>query len=302
MRIGSLRRRNTRTPSKYTLKQFLLIRAMLSCTVTGLPHTLRSIRACRASSARGCGSESVMTLRASCRFGRACQDAVKASELDPSYTKAFSRLASAQQALQLYGKSAQSWKRALETIPSGDTNEVSAKLRIDYGKNLAEAQRLHTRLEQGSVPIPGHPDKRQIVAIGRKYPWDRAQEMIPRLMAQGITKSSAYALVGSWQNLSPAIEILALARTQGSDTGIGGTGAVLLLSNAILADSRCLFLSFKDILPNLQFQMRMELILARTPKDLLDVDAFNAGMRALHAEGGHDISRKAFSLAVRRHH
>ncbi|VDB94318.1 unnamed protein product [Peniophora sp. CBMAI 1063] len=232
-------------------------------------------------------------------FGKACQDAAKASELDPSYTKAYYRLAASQHALQLYGKSARSWKRAIDSISSDDANGANAKLRADYTKHYKKAQRLHARLEQASKPITGHPDKLQIVVEGRKFPWDRAQEMIPYLLQRGITTSSAYALVSARQTVSRVIALLALARAQGPNKGIGATGVVSLLSNAILAEPRSLFLSYKDILPNLEFQMKMELNIGRTPKELVEVKAFGNGIRALHAEGGHDLSRKAFALGVR---
>ena len=94
------------------------------------------------------------------------------------------------QGLQTYGKSAQSWERALSLVASDD-NPANAKLREEYQKNLAQAQRLARKHGQAAQHgMAGLPNVLLMNSIGKKHPWDRAREMIPRLRRQGITKSS----------------------------------------------------------------------------------------------------------------
>ncbi|EGN98798.1 hypothetical protein SERLA73DRAFT_24460, partial [Serpula lacrymans var. lacrymans S7.3] len=44
-------------------------------------------------------------------------DAKKATEIDPTYAKAWGRLATAQDALESYTSSIESWKRAIQALP-----------------------------------------------------------------------------------------------------------------------------------------------------------------------------------------
>ncbi|KZV60726.1 TPR-like protein [Peniophora sp. CONT] len=232
-------------------------------------------------------------------FGPAAQDAMKSTELDEKYVKAWARLAAAQHGLQTYGKSAASWERALSLVSASDDNPGNAKLREEYKKNLSQAQRLaqkHGQMAQHGMP--GLPNVLLTNQIGKKHPWDRAKEMIPRLRRQGITRSSAFVISEASEELEDGFRMLAMVKKQGPMI-FGTTGVLQMFCNALIQDDRCFRIDMADFQEKINLQIQMELTQARTPANLLDTDAFIAGIRELHSQGGHDLSCRAMTAGLR---
>lgn len=118
-----------------------------------------------------------------------------------SHASALFSTAQEPQGLQTYGKSAASWQRALELV--SNDNSGNAKLREDYQQNLTQAQRLAQKHGQTAQRgMAGVPNVLLMNSIGKKHPWDRAKEMLPRLRRQGITRSSVRVYLRSSSDIS----------------------------------------------------------------------------------------------------
>ncbi|VDB94317.1 unnamed protein product [Peniophora sp. CBMAI 1063] len=232
-------------------------------------------------------------------FGLAARDAMKSSELDSGYIKAWARLAAAQHGLQTYANSARSWERALSLVNARGDDPANARLREEYKKNLAQAQRLaqkHGQMAQRGVE--GAPNLLLMNSKGKKHPWDRAREMLPRLQRQGITRSSAFVISEASEELEEGFRMLATVRNMGPM--ISGTiGVLQMFCNALIQDDRCFRLDMGDFQEKMNLQIQMELTQARTPSNILDADAFIVGIRELHSQGGHDLSCRAMTAGLR---
>ncbi|KZV60725.1 hypothetical protein PENSPDRAFT_644065, partial [Peniophora sp. CONT] len=235
------------------------------------------------------------------QFGRAAQDAMRATELDAKYTKAWSRLASAYHGIQDYKKSAYAWKRALASV-SSQGSEANIKMRRDYSNNLKQAERLlhsHDTGLMGGNPTGAPAGQVHMSYVGKKLPWQRAQEMLPWLKEQNITRSSAYVIAGAAEDLSQGYELLSKLRSNGIAL-MGLNGALDHITNAIIMDQRCFLINDPDFIENINRQIRLESDRTRVPVSIMgDLTTFVEDIRKMHGEGGHDVSRPAIATGVR---
>ncbi|KAI0037170.1 hypothetical protein K488DRAFT_81394 [Vararia minispora EC-137] len=140
---------------------------------------------------------------------------------------------------------------------------------------------------------------------GKRLPWQVAEEMIPRLKKQNISKSSAFVIYEAYKDFQSGIKYLNDVSTQAppdmpmAKTIFGWPGVLDLISNAILQDPRCFHISDGRFQQQMNMQIQMELTRTRSPQNLQDFDSFVADIRLLHAEGGYNLSRLAFSTPVR---
>ncbi|KIY44169.1 TPR-like protein, partial [Fistulina hepatica ATCC 64428] len=64
----------------------------------------------------------------------------RATELDPSYAKAWARLAAAYDALREYRESVVAWQKAIDCLPPENLSSMQASQRSQYQADLAAAQ------------------------------------------------------------------------------------------------------------------------------------------------------------------
>ncbi|VDB94316.1 unnamed protein product [Peniophora sp. CBMAI 1063] len=230
------------------------------------------------------------------QFGRAAQDATRATELDPKYTKAWSRLASAYHGIQEYGRSASAWKQAIASIPSPGT-AANDKMRRDYTNNLKAEERLSRTHERGDIASTMQPI--EIRYVGKLLPWQRARAMLPWLKEQNIEDSSAYVIAGAAEDLSDGHELLSKQKTGGIlITGI--RGVLECITNAVIMDQRCFAIRDPQFLQSIDKQILLERNETHVPESLLsEPSTFTNDIRDLHAKGGHDVSRLAITTGVR---
>ncbi|THH15972.1 hypothetical protein EW146_g4600 [Bondarzewia mesenterica] len=175
--------------------------------------------------------------RAACNLAlkaylEAIEDSEKATELDPSYSKAWARLASAQDALEVLGPAIKSWHRAIDTLPKEGLKPSEVKQREQYESSLEATERKRRELKNEQRPA------------------DRAKEMLPELLITGNSRSSsAWVILSASQQFEDGVKIMKLIRRTHIPMGMrltGMTGALTEMSNGILQDKRCFRIDSSD--------------------------------------------------------
>ncbi|KAJ7707351.1 hypothetical protein B0H17DRAFT_1281052 [Mycena rosella] len=135
--------------------------------------------------------------RAACRMSLkryldANNDTKKATQLDPTYAKAFARLASSQDALGDYPDSHESWQHALDAHPKFDLTPAEETQKTQYQAGLTAAavglEKMNNTLVVG--------DRAIIVQGEGRMPWDLAAAMLPSLRASPILSTHQAPISG----------------------------------------------------------------------------------------------------------
>ncbi|KAJ3556321.1 hypothetical protein NM688_g2091 [Phlebia brevispora] len=170
----------------------------------------------------------------------AAADCRKATELDPSYAKAWMRLGAANQHLASYGQSIESYEKALSVLSA--ENLTPADIRL---KEQAESELAAVRRKAAPQNAPRH---HIITRFGPdKMPWQRAERLVnERLAEYGETPqcahSSAWLMYGAatqWNAGIQNMKNMKRVRTAQGEAGMQVMMGVLDdLSNAVLQDDR----------------------------------------------------------------
>ncbi|KAI0316405.1 hypothetical protein OF83DRAFT_1195236 [Amylostereum chailletii] len=201
-------------------------------------------------------------------YNKAIEDAQKAVEIDPGYSKAWARLATAEDVS--WQQAVSSWERALETFPNESLTPVQTKQRAEYEAGLEKARARFEDVQRrswGSDEKPAHEGKPSILHgnfIGKKKPGQRAVELLPRLTREGRTDSSVSALpechvLHAHHGFVQALESISLVRTLPTPMGMGlmgRLGGIESLSNALMVDNRCFYIADPKFPSNLANQSR----------------------------------------------
>ncbi|KAJ7145127.1 hypothetical protein C8R43DRAFT_1012912 [Mycena crocata] len=201
--------------------------------------------------------------RAACRislkrFMDAVGDALKATQLDPTYAKAHARLGSSLDALGNYNQSKKSWQQALDSLPHIlSPAEKIQKVQYEAAVEAANSQ-LAVPVGVGLAPKDG------------RQPWDRAAAILPRLnlnvdkrIRSASSFSSAWVIYGAYEEFMTGSQImndLQLDPVTGQAVA-GRLGAIRACCNGILRDSRIVNLMDFNFLEKYEEQLRLEMIL-----------------------------------------
>ncbi|KAJ3891677.1 hypothetical protein GG344DRAFT_46856 [Lentinula edodes] len=180
--------------------------------------------------------------RSACRLNLkayldASADARKATEIDPGFSKAYARLATAQDALREPHRSIEAWQKALNTLPKENLTSAQLSQKSEYTKGLASAKQSLKNLEASIGQ-----DALRINSYEVDPPWICAQKMIPQLVEANDYKSSAWALMLAYNDFSEGVRRTFEARTEGSRRQ-QSVSALAYISNGILADPRIFHIS-----------------------------------------------------------
>ncbi|TCD68826.1 hypothetical protein EIP91_009693 [Steccherinum ochraceum] len=170
------------------------------------------------------------------RYLDAASDANRATELDPTYAKAWSRLAAAYAAIGNEIASAKCWKKALNALPTENLTPGEKKQKDQYESELKIMQKKADKLNTPIRPRNGGP------VTADMAPWIRAVMMYPGMKERGVAESSAYVIIGAYHDWRAGMDTMnnqrSLEFTQGVLISRGPSGAVQHFSNAILRDAR----------------------------------------------------------------
>ncbi|KAG1804702.1 uncharacterized protein HD556DRAFT_1225627 [Suillus plorans] len=131
----------------------------------------------------------------------AVDDAHMATEIDPGYAKAWSRLAASRDALADWRESAHAWQKALDALPKTNLSPVERQQKEQYTANLKAA---NARLN-GPPIVPLSMNEKS-----GKFPWQIATDMLPELQRAGPAKmsSSAWVVALAYEEFSKGVEAM----------------------------------------------------------------------------------------------
>ncbi|KAF5363219.1 hypothetical protein D9758_008407 [Tetrapyrgos nigripes] len=202
--------------------------------------------------------------RAACRLALkqyldALADAVKATELDPNYSKAWARRAAVHDALGQNQGSRVMWEKALEALPKGELSETDKNLKKQYEEGLAKAKAEINKLSSSGPRLSG--SAIQIQSGNNDLPWDVAAQIVVELEKKQDPKSSAWVIYMADKEFQEAVSNINEYKTQvigGRTLAKARMGGLANLTNAILRDTRVFRISQPDLLVKLMESINIE--------------------------------------------
>ncbi|KAF8602703.1 hypothetical protein BDV93DRAFT_474048 [Ceratobasidium sp. AG-I] len=227
------------------------------------------------------------------RFEDAIADSKKSVEADPSYSRGYERLATAQLGLHRFADAYESYGKAialLDAIENPSSADIARKVKIEQA--LAEAQRK----EAG-------PDVLLIRNATGNLPWDKAEALRPSMDASSDgTCTSAWIILEAHEVFKKGCETLwELQRTETSaGTEIyGRLGAVADISDGLLRDERAFHMTTPDWKDRYGYQAQYEAMEYGAWINQADEATIMREIRERVAIRGWDNVRPALDLTVR---
>ncbi|CAE6359353.1 unnamed protein product [Rhizoctonia solani] len=217
------------------------------------------------------------------RFEDAISDSKRSVEADPTYSRGYERLATAQ--LESYGKAIS----LLDAIPEPTSADIARKVKIEQA--LAEAQRK----EAG-------PDVLLIRNATGNMPWDKAAALRPSMNPSDGTCTSAWIILEAHELFSKGCEALwELQRTETSEGTViyGRLGAVADISDGLLRDERAFYMTTTDWKDRYGYQAQYEAMEYDAWINQADEATIMREIRERVATRGWDNVRPALDLTVR---
>lgn len=160
-------------------------------------------------------------------------DARKATELDPTYAKAWGRLGTASSKLSRWSQSVDAWKKALDCLPKDESaTELDKRLRIQFNESLKEAEEALTAPIR--APVFYEAPK------GTEMPWHRAKDWEQKLITAN-KMSSAFVILRAYEEFTSGVETLKKVEQKvvnGQLMWYGKPTALVDLTNGIMRDRR----------------------------------------------------------------
>ncbi|KAJ7471475.1 hypothetical protein B0H11DRAFT_1730055 [Mycena galericulata] len=240
--------------------------------------------------------------RAACRLSLkrymdSCDDAKKATELDPTYAKAWARLAAAMDAIGSYPESQKHWKRALDALPKSNLKAAELTQKAQYQAGLDAAIAGVTRLK--NTPTVG--EKAIIVQGEGRLPWELAAAMLPGLRVQRPPNhaSSAWVIHGAYEEFMSGVRKMKQLQIDPVTRQVRGMpGAVADISNGILRDVRVLHFTDNDFITQYNNQINLESNVHRPWRESGPEVVIREALERQRSEGWNAV-RKPISLTIR---
>ncbi|KAJ7707343.1 hypothetical protein B0H17DRAFT_1191859 [Mycena rosella] len=243
--------------------------------------------------------------RAACRLSLkrymdADADARKATQLDPTYAKAFARLATAEDAMGQYPKAQQSWQRALDALPKANLTPAEGVQKVQYQAGLEAAAAGVAKLQ--ATPIVG---ARAVgVQGGGRLPWELAAAMLPRLrLARPVNGddvySSAWVIASAYEDFSSGVNKMSqLKFDEAAQYARGIPHAVADLTNGIIRDARVIHFTDSEFISKYNRQMGYEIEICKPWLEAGPEEVVREAPKR-QREQGWVAARRAVSLTIR---
>ncbi|RPD81620.1 hypothetical protein L226DRAFT_541311 [Lentinus tigrinus ALCF2SS1-7] len=226
--------------------------------------------------------------RAACSLGLNSGDlADQATELDPAYAKAWSRLAAARTGLNRPDLAVKAWERAVAALPIENMTAAQQKQKAQYKAELATAKAKLEDLKARPMEPQG-----AVSMQNGQLPWNRAAAMLPELERTGVWESS------EWQRALIAMKEGRPMHTSRGPGYFGRQGVIEGLTNALVADTRVFHISDPNFLEMYNRQMMFEFTQSKAWTDNGSREVITQVPKRLRTEGW-DSVRPALSLTVR---
>ncbi|KDQ19786.1 hypothetical protein BOTBODRAFT_27211 [Botryobasidium botryosum FD-172 SS1] len=224
----------------------------------------------------------------------AVDDSEKATEIDPKYSKAWGRLATAAHQLALYSKSAEAFEEALGTLPQENLSPAEVRLKKQYEDGLNAAREAETRGTSGEHLVVSRGGLARSEA-----PFLRAMAMKEELIASGEERrtSSAWVILGAYQEFSEGVQIMKQLYTA-STPDETFRSALDGLANGILRDERAFYMDSPHWTKIFNRQVLMEIHRYGAWTKESTTSIIEEALK-LQREKGWDFVRPALSTTVR---
>ncbi|RDB28593.1 Serine/threonine-protein phosphatase 5 [Hypsizygus marmoreus] len=186
----------------------------------------------------------------------AVTDAEKATDLDPTYAKAWGRQGTAYHAIGTWNKAIQCFTTALKCLPSDkNLTPQDRVLKTQFQEGLKKAEEYEQRpLPKPVALAPGSVDQASV-------PWKRALAMESDLIAKQERTSSAWVIMNAYRDFTFGVEAMKKITRMvfnGQEALGGMLGALADISNAILRDKRVFHLDIPDFFDRYRDQILFE--------------------------------------------
>ncbi|KAG1893485.1 uncharacterized protein F5891DRAFT_1282054 [Suillus fuscotomentosus] len=242
------------------------------------------------------------------RYLDAVDDAKMATQIDPGYAKAWSRLAASRGALADFEGSAEAWQKALDALPKTNLSPAEQRQKDQYGAGLNAAQTPQTR---------GKTSKNRCIASVNlddgNLPWKIATEMLPELRKAGLDQfsSSAWVISYAYEEFTKGVESMNQLKSIPHSQAPGGLSyhgnlmGLTYLTNGLMRDERVFHLNHPDWIT--KYNNQGNLILALLAFEATAHQAYSGGVetikeliqKRLKEKGWNDV-RPALSVTVRK--
>ncbi|KDR75064.1 hypothetical protein GALMADRAFT_140614 [Galerina marginata CBS 339.88] len=170
-----------------------------------------------------------------------------AIELDPTYYKAYARLATAQDSLKEYLASSLTWKSALDAMPKEGLTPAQEKQKIEY---TTLWKRAELNNEEKISTLFNGPLNRTYGNKESGHPWDVAATLLAGLREKRNAKSSAWVIAYAVKTYDEGVRRMKTAYIKTDENGVercgrvrcmcmdGEEDALALICNGMLLDTR----------------------------------------------------------------
>ncbi|KAF4612295.1 hypothetical protein D9613_004070 [Agrocybe pediades] len=189
-------------------------------------------------------------------FMDASSDSQKATELDPTYAKAWGRLASARFALGMWTMSEEAYRSALKCLPTETETitEADKKLRAQFLEGLQKSKNA----KASNVAFKNAITVKQ--AQGSTLPWQKAAAHREEFAKAG-KYSSAFVILHAYEEFHQGVtsmKSLAKKPVNGQLGYFGRNDALVGLTNGIMRDSRVFHIDSSDWVDKYNDQVMFE--------------------------------------------
>ncbi|KAG7089030.1 hypothetical protein E1B28_010741 [Marasmius oreades] len=236
--------------------------------------------------------------RSACRLNQrkfldAATDAIKATELNPTYAKAWARLATAKDMLKQPSESKSAWQKAVNALQRTDLTDDELKQKGQYERGLADAEEA---LKRAKADL-NNQFENPVVVKECEAPWNIAFGLIPRLEREKNFESSAWVIASAYTYLEQGNMKMDSMVNDGEQTTVQ-LRALEPLSNAIMTDPRVFHLAKSEWISQLNEQLNAEVMVHGGWKDAGPAQIISEANARLAKEGW-DKVRPALSVTIR---
>ncbi|KAL1738541.1 hypothetical protein HDZ31DRAFT_13725, partial [Schizophyllum fasciatum] len=158
----------------------------------------------------------------------------QATEINPTYAKAWARLATAHDALHDYRYSTDAWQKALDSLPRENLNASEQKQKEQYAAGLEAAQAI--------INKPPQPAPVVYMRLTDEHPWVVAQRLIEQYQRTMFLNSSAWIINEAYNTFKEGLDLMGEMKQQTDGKGMtwitARLGVVESLVNALILDKR----------------------------------------------------------------
>ncbi|KAF8215757.1 hypothetical protein K438DRAFT_1704627 [Mycena galopus ATCC 62051] len=182
----------------------------------------------------------------------------KAATLNPKYAKAWARIGSAAQALEMWDQARTVWQAGLSCLPAAGLTPAEDVLKAQFE---AELKSVDVGQSEAIAREQSGKNRTDITGVIDNMPWNRALALAAEgKLAKGDSPSSGWVILNAYRDFIRGITSMGqmVVKRKGDNVTVKATPDALVdITNGILRDSR-VFHTHSEFFEQLQTQMEFE--------------------------------------------